>query len=915
MRISVVVPVHNAAKDLQQCLQSIASSTRLPDEVVVVDDASTDNSAQVAQGFIPSLSVQVLTTGNQARGPAFARNRGIEAAAGDIVLFLDADVCLHADALARIERCFTEEPDVAALFGSYDDAPRAHNLVSGYVNLRHHWTHQHASREAWTFWSGIGAIRRAVFCELGGFDESYARPSIEDIALGRKLRLAGHRVLVCPDVQGTHLKRWTVRSWLRTDIRDRAIPWTRLMLSDKSDVPSDLNLDWKSRVSAIVAWLSVALFVAALVSSQKTSLLMLCGAAFVALAALNWPLLRFFSKRRGVLFAFGAFWCHALYFLYSSATFGLLVLGAKLQFVLARPRNRVLVLLLAALFKGLAWSLIVPPWQAPDEPQHFLYAHEIVQQRTTDIMLRNAVPRDAWQLSILAPEKRVAEGLPFDFSNRLQIQQTLRDIDSEGFRAQTVLDGKQLISVPTFVSFHPPAYYFVLSRILEPLQTQSIRWRLLAGRWLSVSFGVLTVAFSVLLARETWPHRPDWALLLGTLVAFQPMNAFTQAAITDDAPLILLSTALLWLALRVLRLGMTTRRGVMMGIVVAAGLLVKMSFACVVPLLGALMLWRSLREGRVVSRMQMSHRRHRKTHSRGRSLSRLCGWAFVFLLPFAGSSWWYRGALGGGSTGLIQSSFVDKKIDGGKTSSKAPYYSGLGWEGTLRKRLGKAPVLAEIVVYVRVLISYWGNFGWSVNVRLPSALWIFLSLFSMAVTAITARGLLRQSGKSSTRSEEMATRRQRRALWWLGAATFVLLLFYAVVDWRTRASTGGSFGLRGGYYLPAIAAQMAWLLTGAIVVFNCLQVPRVHFAWLAGGAMIVLNLGCLLGVVAPRYYGTGALWPVIESATVLQPVSPLFLALICAATVLSSTLLVVALRLAPPIEPPVFSSHFAANKL
>ncbi|HVF85861.1 MAG TPA: glycosyltransferase family 2 protein, partial [Abditibacteriaceae bacterium] len=353
MRISVVVPVHNAANDLQQCLRALATSTRLPDEVVVVDDASTDNSSQAAQQFASSLSMQGLTTGNQARGPAFARNRGAEAATGDIVLFLDADVRVHPDSLTRIEQCFDGEPSVAALFGSYDHAPPAPNLVSGYVNLRHHWTHQHASREAWTFWSGIGAIRRAVFWEMGGFDESYARPSIEDIALGRKLRLAGHRVLLCPDAQGTHLKRWTVRSWLRTDIRDRAIPWTRLMLSDQSDVPSDLNLDWKSRVSALIAWLAFALFVVALISSQKTSLLMLCGAAFVALAALNWPLLQFFFKRRGVPFALGAFCCHTLYFLYSSATFGILALSAKLQSVFSKPRHRVLVLLLAALFKGL----------------------------------------------------------------------------------------------------------------------------------------------------------------------------------------------------------------------------------------------------------------------------------------------------------------------------------------------------------------------------------------------------------------------------------------------------------------------------------------------------------------------------------------------------------------------------------
>ena len=57
------------------------------------------------------------------------------------------------------------------MFGSYDDTPEAPDFISQYRNLLHHYTHQRAKREAKTFWTGCGAVRKEVFSELKGFDE------------------------------------------------------------------------------------------------------------------------------------------------------------------------------------------------------------------------------------------------------------------------------------------------------------------------------------------------------------------------------------------------------------------------------------------------------------------------------------------------------------------------------------------------------------------------------------------------------------------------------------------------------------------------------------------------------------------------------------------------------------------------
>ena len=316
MKLSVIVPVHNGADDLRRCLQGLLESSREPDQLVVVDDASTDGSGALAQKF----GAQVVRLDGRPRGPAFARNRGAEIAEGDVLVFVDADVVAHTDTLRDVERCLAEHAEVAAIFGSYDDDPPGRSLVSRYKNLLHHYVHQHGNREASTFWAGCGAIWRGVFTELGGFDERYARPCIEDIELGARLRRGGHTVWLCPEIQVTHLKRWTFTGLLRADIRGRAVPWTRLMMRERH-VPADLNLGIGSRLSAVLAWACV---LAAAIGFWDARIWLVATALLLGVAILNRRLYRFFAVRGGLFFVVGAAGLHLLYLLYSSATFGLI---------------------------------------------------------------------------------------------------------------------------------------------------------------------------------------------------------------------------------------------------------------------------------------------------------------------------------------------------------------------------------------------------------------------------------------------------------------------------------------------------------------------------------------------------------------------------------------------------------------
>lgn len=257
-RLTVVIPVYNSREMLRNCLTHLFRSRPVrPDEVIVVDDGSTDGSGKVAEEF----GCRLIPVAER-RGPAYARNLGAIAATGQVLFFLDADICVHPDTLKRIRESFLAEPDLDALMGSYDDEPEHQDFLSQYRNLMHCFVHQTSRRQACTFWSGCGAIRREVFLQHGGFDESYDRPAIEDIELGYRLQQAGCKLVLDRDIQVKHLKRWTFWGLLKTDVRDRGIPWTELILRDQQ-MPNDLNLHLSQRISVVLVFLLLGVCAAA----------------------------------------------------------------------------------------------------------------------------------------------------------------------------------------------------------------------------------------------------------------------------------------------------------------------------------------------------------------------------------------------------------------------------------------------------------------------------------------------------------------------------------------------------------------------------------------------------------------------------------------------------------------------------
>jgi len=326
--IAVVVPTRRAGENLRRCLRSLAAARPAPDEILVVVDGDDPTDKQIAA----ACGVTPLALPHN-RGPAAARNHGAHAATSDILFFVDADVELPGNTIAKIRESFRNaDPDVAAIIGSYDDAPSAPGFFSRYKNLAHHFVHQHADEEGCTFWGACGAIRREVFLSLNGFSEAFTRPSVEDIELGYRLKAEGHRIRIRKDLQVKHGKRWSARSLFVTDVLHRAIPWTRLLLA-YGRLDDDLNIATGERLKVVLAWLAVAAGAAGI---AVPAVLGLVPALLLVLLALDRPLLGFLRARHGSWFAARAGLWHCFYHLYSGLGFGI---GVFLHCV-RRPAHR-----------------------------------------------------------------------------------------------------------------------------------------------------------------------------------------------------------------------------------------------------------------------------------------------------------------------------------------------------------------------------------------------------------------------------------------------------------------------------------------------------------------------------------------------------------------------------------------------
>jgi len=298
MHISVVIPVYNGAKTLAECLEAIYASDYSDYDVIVVDDASTDESRAIAERYPCRIMSQPVN-----KGAAWAKNEGALAAHGEIIFFTDADVIIQPDTLRTIAEDFQDD-SLVGVVGLLGHRLRYANFHSQFKNLWMHYTYRRQPKYVGLFFTSVASIRRKRFLTMGAFDEHYQGASVtEDIEFGQRLLTDGCKVLLDQRLTVEHVKHYGFWGLLKCDLqRSRGLCMTFLRNKlGRTGRKHWASVPWFFTLGVPLAGLIVLFALFALVSWRPVWWLPALG-AYVMLVALNWPFLGFMGKLRGKWF-------------------------------------------------------------------------------------------------------------------------------------------------------------------------------------------------------------------------------------------------------------------------------------------------------------------------------------------------------------------------------------------------------------------------------------------------------------------------------------------------------------------------------------------------------------------------------------------------------------------------------------
>lgn len=213
--ISVIIPCKNDTHNLQNLLNCLMKCDPSPFETIVIDDGSD----QPISDCISNSQIQIHRL-KESRGPAFARNKGVELATSEIVLFLDSDVIVGTDIIFRVSESFYKHSEIAAVQGIYDRTILDNGLPTCYQNLYYVFAftslHPFGSAVCATF---CFAVKREVFLEAGGFDISIPYPTVEDEAFGYVLAAMDRTIFFDRELKVRHLAHYSIRQFIRRKFR------------------------------------------------------------------------------------------------------------------------------------------------------------------------------------------------------------------------------------------------------------------------------------------------------------------------------------------------------------------------------------------------------------------------------------------------------------------------------------------------------------------------------------------------------------------------------------------------------------------------------------------------------------------------------------------------------------------------
>jgi len=295
MNLSVIVPAYNAEKNIDACLKAIKASSYKDHEIIVVDDASSDGTVEIAKKYAD----KVISLPEHS-GPAKARKAGWADAKWDTIVNIDSDVVVAHDTLSIIADYFKQHSDVDAVTGLLCKTCSHKNFSSQYKNLYMHYIFRKLPERVSFLYGSIFALRKNTLSDFTSIADI-----ADDTALGQHLARTGKKISFLRDCEVTHLKEFTLGSLIRNDFqipRDWALiflnseSWKRLFRNNVGFAHSPKE----QLVSVILA--PVALLLSLVAAHSGGSISFIIFPILAVWFLFNFHFLAFLTKERGLFF-------------------------------------------------------------------------------------------------------------------------------------------------------------------------------------------------------------------------------------------------------------------------------------------------------------------------------------------------------------------------------------------------------------------------------------------------------------------------------------------------------------------------------------------------------------------------------------------------------------------------------------
>jgi len=458
-----------------------------------------------------------------------------------------------------------------------------------------------------------------------------------------------------------------------------------------------------------------------------------------------------------------------------------------------RKRKTLALLLALSITRGILYSAVTPPWQAPDEPDHLQYAAFLVRYHRFPI--RQDVAAEEWL--------------------QTQVYVSMQESGFWARRAHTLTPTALEEEYRAAVG-HPPLYHLLGALLLAPFSRCDLVTQLHILRLGSVLLGTLTVLVAYLTAQALFPEDASWQLAVSAFVAFLPMHTFITSSANNDSLAELLASLVIYSLLRILRAGLSWRRAVSVACLLLLGVLTKRTTTFAIPLAALTILLYCLR----AKPLKLAPTGEAPFCSL-RWLGQRCVWLLIV------------SAIGLGLWTLTLHS---------PSSILHPPFSIRYFHLLLEpQRYAPAALKTYALFFLLTFASFWANFGW-MNVPLDLSWYAALAVFSLL--ALCGLGLF--AARIVRETETLETWQKRALLTLLLAVVLIFAQTFGLMIVQ-------GIPQQGRYLFPALIPLAMFFTLGLREWVPARQRSIFPLALVLG--MFVLDSASLCCYIIPHFYG------------------------------------------------------------